>query len=100
MKYNEKDFEKVVKGKATTDDLCKKYGVSYHTLMMAMSRKKFYLKKKKIKITSPYKTKIVHSCSECANELQVSIETIRNALKGKRIKCFEEMNVKIEVVEL
>ena len=99
MKYDIKDFEKVIKQKATIDEMCAMYKVSRYAFIKAMNSKGFYTKKKKIKIVSPSQTKVVSSISECAYELKVSDETIRNYLKGKRVKLFEEMGIKIEVVE-
>lgn len=99
MKYNDKDFEKVIKGKATIDEMCEFYNVSHDVFIKAMNRKGFYMRKTKLKITSPSKTKIVYSFSACAYELKVSEQTIRNYLKGKRVKIFEDLGVKVEVVE-
>lgn len=99
MKYNDKDFEKVAKGKAKIEDMCEFYNVSHNVFLKAMNRKGYYLKKTKLKITSPSKIKVVHSFSACANELKVSEQTIRNYLKGKRVKTFEELEIKVEVVE-
>jgi hypothetical protein len=99
MKYNEKDFEKVAQGKKTIQEMCEYYGVSREAFILAMNRKKYYVKKTKIKIVSPTKTKIVYSFSACAYELKVSEQTIRNYLKGKRVKLFEDLGIRIEVVE-
>lgn len=100
MKYNEKDFEKVAKGLASVDEMCEFYGVSHEAFITAMNRKNYYLKKTKLKITTPHKTKVVYSFSACAYELKVSEQTIRNYLKGKRVKVFEDLGIKIEVVQL
>lgn len=99
MKYEDKDFEKIVKGKSTIDDVCKKYGVKKTALIKAMNRRGYFMKKKKFIIVSPHKTKVVYSYRECADELNVSIETIRNAVKGKHIKLFSDMGVRLEVVD-
>lgn len=99
MKYTEKDFEKVAKGKASVNEMCEFYGVSHSTFIRSMNKRGYFVKKTKIKITSPSKTKIVNSINACAYELKVSEETIRNALKGKRVKLFEELGIKLEVVE-
>jgi len=99
MKYNDKDFEKVAKGKVSVDDMCEFYGVSHQVFVNAMNRRGYYQRKTKIKIISPTKTKIVYSFSACAYELKVSEQTIRNYLKGKKVKVFEDMNIKVEVVE-
>ena len=98
MKYSDKDFEKVVKGKATIDDMCEFYGVSHDVFVKAMNRKGYYTRKTKLKIVSPNKTKVVYSFSACAYELKVSERTIRNYLLGKRVKLFEELDIRIEVL--
>ena len=100
MKYNEKDLEKVAQGKVSVEDMCELYCVSRENFIKAMNRKGYYLKKTTIKIISPNKIKIVKSFSACAYELKVSERTIRNALKGKRIKLFEELGIKLEVVQV
>ena len=100
MKYNLEDFEKVVSGKYDIDELSKRYGVSHNALIRAMNRNGYYMRKTKIKIISPNKTKIVYSYSACADELKVSERTIRNYVQGKRVKIFEEMEIKIEVLKV
>jgi len=98
MKYNIKDFEKVADGKVSVEDMSEFYGVSRTAFILAMNRSGYYLNKTKIKIISPYTTKIVYSYHSCALELKVSEQTIRNALKGKRVKLFEELGIKLEVM--
>lgn len=98
MKYDIKDFEDVASGKKDVNSMCEYYNVSHKAFILAMNRKGYYLRKRRIKIMTPNQTKVVSSISECAYELKVSDETIRNCLKGKRIKLFDEMNIKIEVL--
>ena len=97
MKYNIKDFEKVANGKASVEEMCENYDVSRQVFVNAMNRHGYYCKKTKLKIITPHKIKIVYSYSACANELKVSEQTIRNYLKGKRVKTFEDLDIKIEV---
>ena len=99
MKYDENDFKKVKKGEATIEEMCKKYNVPRACFYRAMNRQGYYVKKAKIKIISPTKTKIVYSFSACADELKVSQQTIRNYLNGKRVKLFEKLDIKIKVEE-
>ena len=99
MKYKLKDFENVASGKSAIEDMCEYYGVSRKLFIQAMNRKGYYLKKTTLRIISPNKTKIVHSFSACADELGVSEQTIKNAIKGKRVKLFEELGIKVEIVE-
>ena len=98
MKYELQDFEKVVKGYASVEQMCEQYEVSRATFLRAMNRKGFYIKKIKLKIITPTKIKIVSSISDCAYELKVSDKTIKNYLKGKRVKLFEELNIHILVL--
>lgn len=99
MKYDIKDFEDVAKGKVSIQYMSEFYKVSKLSFNKAMNRKGYYLKKTKIKIVSPSQIKIVSSISECAYELKVSDTTIRNCLNGKKIKLFEDMGIKLEVIK-
>ena len=99
MKYELKDFEDVVNGKSTIEVMCERYKVSRQTFIRSMNKKGFFIKKVKLKIITPTKTKVVSSISECAYELKVSDKTIRNYLKGKRIKLFDELSIHILVLE-
>lgn len=99
MKYDIKDFEDVIKGKVSIQYMSEYYKVSKEAFIKAMNRKGYYIKKTKIKITTPHQTKIVFSINECAYELKVSDTTIRNYLDGKKVKLFEDMGVKLEVVK-
>ena len=67
--------------------------------MGALNRKGYYICKHKFKIISPFKNKVVYSYSAVADELGVSETTIRNYLKGKKVKLFEDLDIKVEVVE-
>lgn len=99
MKYDIKDFEKIVSGEVEIEEVTKKYNVSQSRLQRVMNYYGFYVHKTKFKITTPHKTKVVYSYLSCASELNVSVETIRKAVKGERIKVFEEMGIKVEVVK-
>ena len=99
MRYKQKDLEQVAHGEVPPREMAQKYGVSYSTFMGALNRKGYYICKHKFKITSPHKTKIVYSYSAVADELGVSEQTIRNYLKGKKVKLFEDLGIKVEVVE-
>lgn len=99
MRYKQKDFEKVAHGEVSPREMAQKYGVSYSTFMSRFNRSGYYICKHKFRITSPHMNKIVYSYSAVADELCVSEQTIRNYLKGKRIKTFEDLGIKIEVVE-
>lgn len=99
MKYLEEDLLAIVHKEKTLKEVAGKYGVSQNSLIRCLNRRKYYLRKMRIKIKTPYKTTIVDSVQECADTLHLSKETIRQALKGKKIKTLEELNVKLEVVQ-
>lgn len=99
MKYEDKDFEKVIDGDVSIKEMCDKYSTSRKNFIRAMNKRGYYIKKTKIKIISPHKTKIVYSYSACADELGVSERTVRNALEGKHIKLFDDMGIKVEIVQ-
>ena len=99
MKYDLNDFEKVANDEATLDEMAKKYGVARDTFRRSMNTYGYHVKKTKFRITSPHKVKVVYSYSSCASELNVSIETVRQAINGKQIKLFEDMGIKVEVIK-
>lgn len=98
MRYLEEDLEAVTKGMVTLDDLANNYGVSRDTLRRYLNRHGYHIRKVKIKIIDPFKTTLAHSIQECADTLQVSTATIKNALKGKKVKVLEELEIKLERV--
>ena len=98
IKYDKEDLLLVAQGKATPKEMCDKYNVPYQTFMCALNRSGLYIKKHKLKIITPYGNKIVYSFRACADELNCSEQTIRNYLKGKKIKLFEELEIKIEEI--
>ena len=98
MKYLDDDLESVANGTKSITEVAWQYNVSVIALKRAMNRRGYYLRKKKIKITTPYKTYVVDGIQECANTLKLSTQSIKNALKGKRVKTLEELNIKIELL--
>lgn len=98
MKYLEEDLEAIRRKEKTVKEVADKYGVSQNALIRCLNRRKYYIRKMRIKIKTPYKTTVVDSLQECADTLHLSKETIRQAIKGKRIKTLEDLNIKLEVV--
>lgn len=97
-KYNLDDFEKIVAKEITVNEVAKKYGVSPNRIRQAMIDRGYHINKR-IKIVSPYKTIICQDKQKCADELNVSRQTIINALKGKRVSAFEELGIKVMYAE-
>ena len=99
IKYNKQDFELIVEKKKTVEQIALKYAVCPATLKRQMNRAGYYLNKRKILIISPYKLIECNGISECARELNVSTATIQNALKGKRIKILEELEITLKEIK-
>lgn len=97
-KYDFNDLKAIAKGEKSKQEIADKYGVSIKTLNMALYRNDFRVYKQ-IKITSPYATKYVADIQKCADELNVSRSTIKNALKGKSVPCLDELGIKVEIAE-
>ena len=93
-RYDLDDFEKIIRREITVKEIAEKYGVSQGRIRCALIERGYHINKR-IKIVSPYKTMVVQDKQKCADELNVSRQTIINALKGKRIPMFEELNIKI-----
>lgn len=97
-KYEIEDFEAIKKGETSLKEVALKYGVSRKTLLTALNRYGVYLNKKTIIIHSPYGAKKCVGIKEVAKELKLSQWSIKQALKGKRIKTLEDLDIKLEVV--
>jgi len=93
-RYDLDDFEKIVKKELTVKDVAIKYSVSENRIRQAMIERGYHINKR-IKIVSPYKTIYCQDKQKCADELNVSRQTIINALKGKRIPMFEELGIQV-----
>ena len=93
-KYDINDFEKIVKKETTVREIANKYGVSQARIRQAMIERGFHINKK-IKIVSPYKTIVVQDKSKCAEELNVSRQTVIRALKGISVPTLEQLGIKI-----
>lgn len=97
MKYLEEDLEAIVKKQKTIKQVAEDYGVSQNAVIRCLNRRGYHTRKRRIKITTPYKTVVVGSIQECADTLKLSVVTINKALRGIRIKTLEDLNVKLEV---
>ena len=97
MKYLKEDLNAVISKEKNLDDVAKKYGVSRANLVRRLNRQGYHIRRRKIKIVTPYKTVVVNSIQECADTLKLSTTTIKLALKGQRIKTLEELNIHLEV---
>ena len=95
-KYDYNDFQAVVDGKLTFEDLAKKYNRTTSIIHRQMNRAGYYISKRKIIIVSPYKKIVCNSISEAANQLNISNTSIINALKGKEITILKELHITIE----
>ena len=99
MKYLEEDLEAVSRKEKTVKEVALKYGVSQNALVRCLNRRKYYLRKIRIIIRTPYKTTVVDSVQECADTLHLSVSTIKKALKGGYVKTLDELNIKLEVLK-
>lgn len=99
MKYLEEDLEAIAKKQKTIKQVAEEYGVSQNSLLRILNMRGYHLRKRKIRIRTPYKTVVVGSIQECAETLKLSTQSIRNALKGQRVKTLEDLHITVEVVK-
>lgn len=100
LKYSDDDFLPVVVGEKTTEQLAKELGVSVNAIRKAMQQRGIYLKKKRIKIITPYMTKVCNSKTEVAQELKISTTMVGMILKGyDKCEIVNQLNIKLEVIE-
>ena len=99
MKYQDEDLKAIADGKVTISEMAKRYGVPHGTMLNALNRHGYHVRKVKITIITPYSRKTTSSIQECAEALKVSAPTIRKALRGEYVKVLEELEVKLEVVK-
>ena len=93
-KYDLDDFEKVITKEKTIGEIAHKYGVSPNRIRQAMIERGYRLNKR-IKIISPYKVIVVQDKQKCADELNVSRQTVVRALKGIRVPTLDDLGIKI-----
>ena len=99
MKYLEEDLEAISKKTMTIKQVADKYGVSQTAVLRILNIRGYHIRKRKIIIRTPYNSAVVGSVQECAETLNLSTQSIRNALHGKRVKTLEDLGIKLEVVK-
>ena len=99
MKYLEEDLEAIAKKELTIKEVAIKYGVSQNAVLRILNMRGYHVRKRKIKIKTPYKTVVVGSVQECAETLKLSTQSVRNALNGKRVKTLDDLGIKLEVLK-
>lgn len=98
MRYNEEDLIAISKGEKTLEEIAEKYHVSKTTMLRALNRRGYFVKKRKIKIIAPYGTEIVFGIQECADALLISTTSVKKALKGERIKVLDAIGIRLEEI--
>lgn len=98
MKYLEEDLEAIAKKQKTIKEVADDYGVTQSAVLRILNMRGYHVRKRKIRIKTPYKTVVVGSVQECAETLKLSTQSVRNALKGKRVKTLEDLGIKLEVI--
>jgi len=98
-KYKKSDIQLLADKKITPKDFAKKYGVSVQCIYRLCEREHIHLAKPVIHIHSPFRDIYCRGKQEVAEELQISYTSVVNALKGKRVKILEELNIELSYVE-
>ena len=98
FRYAQEDLEAVVRGELTIEHLAYRYNTSPQAIKKALYRIG-YRKHKQIKIISPYKTIYVADMQKCAEELNMSVSSVKRALKGKPVPTLDDLGIRLEVVD-
>ena len=99
-KYDNNDFISVKVGKMTTQQLADKYGVSINAVRKAMQQRGIRIRKKRIKIITPYGVKVCDSQTEVAQELKISQRMVGMILRGyDKCEIVKQLDVRLEVIE-
>ena len=93
MRYDDDDLLDIVSGNKTKEQVAEKYNTKISVINRAMSRRGLWVRKKRIEIITPYGNKVCNSITETANELGLSHESIRRALRGLPVKMLTEMEI-------
>ena len=97
-RYEIEDLEAIKKGEASLQEVALKYGVSVKAIQMALNRRGIYLRKQIIIIHTPYGAKKCVGIREVADELNLSQWSVKQALKGNRVKTLNDLDIKLEVI--
>ena len=97
--YQEEILISIKNGETTIDQVAEQYGVSRKNIIKAMNRRKIFTQKKRILMTTPYEQRVFNSIQDCANALEMSRDSIKRALNGKRVATLEELEIKVEVYD-
>ena len=98
-KYMKADIDKLANKEIKPKELADKYGVDVQCIYRLCERERIHFYKPVIKIHTPYKDIYVKGKQECAEELQISYSSVKNALQGKKVKILEELNITLSYVE-
>ena len=98
-KYEIEDLVAIKEHRATIHEIAIKYDTSDKAIQTALNRSGIYLKKKTIIIHSPYGAKKCIGIKQVAKELKLSQWTIKQALKGNRVRLLEKLDIKLEVID-
>lgn len=97
--YELSDLYAIAHKEKTVKEMAEKYNTTEMNIYRALNRHHIKIGKRAIRIITPYGSKVAYGMPECADELKVSITSIRNALMGKEVKLFKEMNIRLVYVE-
>ena len=97
--YEEQDLIKLSTGELEIEDVCVKYARTERQVKDVMRYRGLKLPSRRIRIETPYQVVVVNSVEEASKTLMVSDTTIRQALNGKRIQLFEELEIKLYEVK-
>ncbi len=97
--YDIEDLKKVANGEMSIQECANKTHTSVRGTYHALYRYGLYIRKIRIKITTPFKTIITTSIEEASKELQCSRASIKNALSGKKVSFMERENIKVELYD-
>lgn len=96
-KYDNEDFDKIKRKEATIEEIANKYNVSKHSIILAMNKRGVFTQKKSVLIKSPFGNRVARSIQDCADELKISRDSVKRALKGERVAILEALNIELEV---
>lgn len=93
------DLLAICKGEKTIKQVAKKHNLKEDTIKKYLYINKLYRHKTPVEVISPFTNKTYDSIRECADDLGVSSESVRSALKGNYVKCLDELDILIKRVK-